>query len=676
MEETDSFKNPSQSGEKALTRRQSSSGTPVKKLMVVDFTGISSPLTPRSSNRSNRLKPSPVASYMDNFAEKENFGASPLRSNPIRKLVISPVETATVPKTCGSPLKRSPSAGSPFKSAVPTLSFYSRGKFYVTPLDRKLINENKLLRPRNEEGTLPRPGKSPEVKLARTVTRAKNLPGKQVVSVKASPSNQKLAMNIPSSKPTLRIEETRSSFSTKTGVLGLKMRPRPKLTVGAAFFATSKKPCSASKRPPSKVKFLPSSKPAAKKVKQGNMVSAEARTTPPADGKRTGSSGKIDGPKEAQGEMRLVNVCTEDEKGLHTNKRVKEQVFKEIVGNIPGQLDKKDPKLAFEFRTPKRGDAETLKAGPELSPPLYDMDEDDTFLISSDKKASTIYPIFSTPATVKKRVLDLRGELSSPVGSSTPTSTPAALSKTHKQSKKQKEANKDSEDQLIIDAGQKHFGPIICSTCGMIYTAASPEDEAQHGHYHQRLLDGIRYVGWKKERVVCEFWDGKIIMILPDDPKYAVKKAEEVRELVDSELGFKQVILHCPSKTKTYLFVSNDKKIVGCLIAEPIKQAFRVITEPLSPESMSQGLLERHRAWRCSTRPEAAICGISRVWVFSPMRRKAIASRMVDAVRSSFLYGSHLSPGEIAFSDPTPDGKLFASTYCNEPNFLVYNFIS
>lgn len=30
--------------------------------------------------------------------------------------------------------------------------------------------------------------------------------------------------------------------------------------------------------------------------------------------------------------------------------------------------------------------------------------------------------------------------------------------------------------------------------------------------------------GWKKERIVAEFWDGKIILVLPEDPKYATKK--------------------------------------------------------------------------------------------------------------------------------------------------------
>lgn len=45
-----------------------------------------------------------------------------------------------------------------------------------------------------------------------------------------------------------------------------------------------------------------------------------------------------------------------------------------------------------------------------------------------------------------------------------------------------------------------------------------------------------------------------------------------MREIVDNELGFKQVSLSCPAKTKVYLFVSNEKMIVGCLVAESIKQ--------------------------------------------------------------------------------------------------------
>lgn len=49
-------------------------------------------------------------------------------------------------------------------------------------------------------------------------------------------------------------------------------------------------------------------------------------------------------------------------------------------------------------------------------------------------------------------------------------------------------------------------------------------------------------------------------------------QVEEIREVVDSDLGFQQVETKCPSKTKTFLFISSDKKVAGCLIAEHIEE--------------------------------------------------------------------------------------------------------
>ncbi|KAK1173728.1 N-acetyltransferase ESCO1 [Acipenser oxyrinchus oxyrinchus] len=247
----------------------------------------------------------------------------------------------------------------------------------------------------------------------------------------------------------------------------------------------------------------------------------------------------------------------------------------------------------------------------------------------------------------------------------------------HKEIKKLKEAEKNGALQLTIDAGQKRFGAISCNMCGMLYSAANPEDEAQHLLFHNQFISAVKYVGWKKERIVGEYPDGKIIVVLPDDPKYALKKVEEIREMVDNDLGFQQVETKCPSNTKTFLFISNDKKVTGCLIAEHIQEGFRVIDESaLEGSEGDKVMFERQRAWCCSTTPEPAICGISRIWVFSLMRRKGIASRLLDCLRSTFIYGSYLSKEEIAFSDPTPDGKLFATRYFGTPQFLVYNFIS
>ncbi|KAF7669979.1 hypothetical protein LDENG_00105710 [Lucifuga dentata] len=254
--------------------------------------------------------------------------------------------------------------------------------------------------------------------------------------------------------------------------------------------------------------------------------------------------------------------------------------------------------------------------------------------------------------------------------------TPLSDSCLQKELKKLKEADTDGT-QTIIDAGQKHFGAVACSVCGMLYSAANPEDESQHLLFHNQFISAVKYVGWKKERILGEYPDGKIILVLPDDPKYALKKVEEIRELVDNDLGFQQVETKCPSKTKTFLFISNEKKVAGCLIAEHIQEGYRVIEEPLPEGSEGEKLMfERQRAWCCSTTPEPAICGISRIWVVSMMRRQGIASRMIECLRNNFIYGSYLSKDEIAFSDPTPDGKLFATHYFRTSQFLVYNFVS
>ncbi|XP_053570945.1 N-acetyltransferase ESCO1 [Bombina bombina] len=273
--------------------------------------------------------------------------------------------------------------------------------------------------------------------------------------------------------------------------------------------------------------------------------------------------------------------------------------------------------------------------------------------------------------------------VSSEKGNTVANHLPAAKSKPadatfNKEIKKLKDAERDGDKQLIIDAGQKRFGAVSCNICGMLYTVSNPEDETQHLLFHNQFTSAVKYVGWKKERIVAEYPDGKVIMVLPDDPKYALRKVEEIREMVDNDLGFQQVPLKLHSRTKTFLFITDDKKVSGCLIAEHIHWGYRVIDD-IIPDGRSEkdkAISERVKAWCCSTSPEPALCGISRIWVFSMMRRKKIASRMLECLRNHFIYGSCLDKGEIAFSDPTPDGKLFATHYFGTSQFLIYNFVS
>ncbi|NWS89416.1 ESCO2 acetyltransferase, partial [Toxostoma redivivum] len=145
------------------------------------------------------------------------------------------------------------------------------------------------------------------------------------------------------------------------------------------------------------------------------------------------------------------------------------------------------------------------------------------------------------------------------------------------------------------DAGQRQLGALQCGSCGMLYAPGIPEDRIQHLRHHQRLCQGLSYTGWKKERVVGEFWDGKIVLILPGDPRYALRKAQEVLALVDSELGFPAGAPPCPEpshsnsrqnsrispeqnpgifpgQSHVYLFVSPGSGVLGCLVAHGISQ--------------------------------------------------------------------------------------------------------
>ncbi|KAM4680796.1 N-acetyltransferase ESCO2 isoform 2-T4 [Amazona ochrocephala] len=640
--------------------------------------GFSEGLSPLKKPRNN-LSASPIQWSSSSSDEMKENQAVPVRPLLSRRLDISPLQATSVPTALQreSSTKLSPKTASSYKLFVPVVSFYSKEKCYLTPYERKELNEHHCLGERNRDEHLPAASRTEKMNMS--LSRNKSLkPTKHTTKSKHGKAVRKAPKKVkretPAEKSRVEKENVNSVVKKKMEspfrVLSMTVKPALKLQLGAAFFSAGKK--SHSKKPV----VDPNPPPGLPKSLQANNLPRP----PPARKSNSADGNKV---AEAGGVSRSTSVPRKKE-----NENREDSTSSVNQGGDAACDGKASPLKSESASGPSY--ASRSAAGGESNAENVDADEisstacewGDGIIPSSQSlqkvnkqespSKAVVYPIFSSPPTSKKRTQAALDEATPPFGSSPPAKT----SHTSQKSKKVKELCKRSGDQMIIDAGQKHFGAIVCKSCGMIYTAASPEDEAQHIQHHERFLEGLRYVGWKKERVVAEFWDGKVVLILPDDPKYAVKKAEEVREIVDNELGFKQVTLSCPAKTKIYLFVANEKMVVGCLVAESIKQAFRVLCEPGSlPGSPGQDTLQPQRAWRCSTEPEPAICGVSRIWVFGPRRGKGIARRMVDVVRSTFMYGCYLSTEEIAFSDPTPDGKLFATKYCRTPNFLVYNFI-
>ena len=224
------------------------------------------------------------------------------------------------------------------------------------------------------------------------------------------------------------------------------------------------------------------------------------------------------------------------------------------------------------------------------------------------------------------------------------------------------------KEQMFLDLGQKNFGHITCPTCNMVYTSAQPEDEAYHIKFHHKVISALRFKGWKTERVVEHFDDGRVIVILPRDLQSHLKKVDSVRSVVDDELGFSSETSLRMQESKTYLFIA-DKKVVGCVVAVVIQEAFALLPCPTSGDKVESS---EPGAWCCSSAPVRAQCGISRVWVLQQYRRKKIATRILDCVRNDFMFGGVVSKDLLAFSDPTPLGKQLAESYCGTENFLVF----
>uniref|UniRef100_UPI0037E90747 N-acetyltransferase ESCO2 n=1 Tax=Semicossyphus pulcher TaxID=241346 RepID=UPI0037E90747 len=598
---------------------------------------------------------------------------------------------------------------SPQKSPLVTSSFYGKQKsVYLTPLERKAIKESlpspppppTLPSPPSQEkkkrkkpvkgGSKPRKvaGGSRNVgktafKSYDTSTKTIKLP-KLDSSVPPKPTPTSTSTLASSAKPTESKKSITITFSS--------LKPKPKIFVGAAFFGTGKKPTSMYKKSAPKSSTRPASVPAKSRAVLPQTKSEKSQQKPAAaaTNQQQKPAAAATNQQQKHPAEAAVQPAKTEENQPSTKQRsrfdptdwmdpVYDQPETPQPSSSPKMLTEKHgitkklsivltpclPSGGLPFRT------EVVDGGSE---PVFDLSEISpaSAAASPPKESAAVYPIFGSSS---KRSAALRA----PVSCSTPSGPLASLqtSSLAKERPVRRRREKQDDDQLIIDAGQKQFGAITCSSCGMVYSADNPEDNFQHTQFHQRFLDSIKFVGWKKERVAAEFWDGKILLVMPDDPKYAIKKAEDVRRVADSELGFQQVTLSRPTQAKTYLFINTERMVVGCLVAEPIRQAYRVLEQPDRHKDMTKDdFMERHRAWCCSTVPEQALCGISRIWVFSLARRQSIATRMLDTVRSSFMYGSHLTKEEIAFSDPTPDGKQFATKYCNTPTFLVYNFVA
>jgi hypothetical protein len=119
------------------------------------------------------------------------------------------------------------------------------------------------------------------------------------------------------------------------------------------------------------------------------------------------------------------------------------------------------------------------------------------------------------------------------------------------------------------------------------------------------------------------------------------------------------------SGSQMYMYISPEKRVVGFLSAESIRRAQRLrIREPQGDDADDIAEL--------SEKEEAAVCGVSEVWVLPGQRRSGIALRLLEALLTSYAVPSRLDRAAVAFSQPTRAGRLLGAKFFGTEKFLVY----
>ena len=222
------------------------------------------------------------------------------------------------------------------------------------------------------------------------------------------------------------------------------------------------------------------------------------------------------------------------------------------------------------------------------------------------------------------------------------------------------------------NAGQKTQDAVLCKKCGMAYFPHSEEDNAAHTKYHKYSTSAIRlrvsgylkrkfennpisFENVKHQNILKQFLDGSIYLISHSSSSMEQKKAEHVREAIDTELGI----------TTPFNCLWNETKV---------SDADKTLTKKYSPPPLFSGLFLHRRfngycSWLlsssyCSSREllficcfleclfkvhvldlndeanidtqtemDKMLCGVARIWVHPDHRRGRIATKLLDCVR-------------------------------------------
>eukprot|EP01127_Copromyxa_protea_P007044 TRINITY_DN1697_c0_g1_i5.p2 TRINITY_DN1697_c0_g1~~TRINITY_DN1697_c0_g1_i5.p2 ORF type:complete len:389 (+),score=120.28 TRINITY_DN1697_c0_g1_i5:1730-2896(+) len=263
--------------------------------------------------------------------------------------------------------------------------------------------------------------------------------------------------------------------------------------------------------------------------------------------------------------------------------------------------------------------------------------------------------------------------------------------------------------QSVLDLGQKDWQK-KCMECGMLYSPGNEADESCHQKFHKKFLSPLPFAGFKDQKIHQQGTDGSYITSISSNTKVSkhAEKIREIRNMVDEKLNFAPFEGALPEDEENYLFVLN-KKILGCAIIERISTAYPIYYPKEEKEEKKEQKKERKEQKEKDAEdkvnegekqsgsesededdndetsefdmmmthiredsPQPALIGVSRIWVHPSYRRQGIATKLVDVARKSFVYGHIVERKDVAFSQPSLEGKKFGVNFTGKRDFLVF----
>ncbi|GAB4818787.1 hypothetical protein N2152v2_005833 [Parachlorella kessleri] len=192
--------------------------------------------------------------------------------------------------------------------------------------------------------------------------------------------------------------------------------------------------------------------------------------------------------------------------------------------------------------------------------------------------------------------------------------------------------------QMHLDVGQRDFHLSKCAVCGLLYAKGEESDEKTHAAYHTSVFKGVRYQALPGERQLLADATGRLVVV----PSSSSRSRKELSGFLEEQMGLvKGWLLDAP--VSLYLYVSPTKRVLGCVVAEGIKEAFPVIPQ-LGAAALAQLRSHGSAAREVNSCPGQCVSPTAGI----AAQAAAVGTKQVTLPAASLVFSSRSPQGKSA----------------------------